>query len=218
MHRFYMIPKIILWRCFVITMRTKMFNTLMYSLYVPIQTSFLYWLVVTLRTGILNNTMYTFYMYLQNVFWWSLVITIKTRMFFTLMHRFYMIPKIILWCCFVVTMRTRMFNTIMNRFMWVFKFSLCVAWWSQCGQEYLLSSCNDSMCLQTSFSCCLVVTMRTRILNNIMYPFYMYLQIVPCISRTNLNLCDPWTTPTLYSVTLDTKPCSKSTKRSLTHP
>ena len=59
----------------------------------------------------------------------------------------YMIPKIILWCCFVVTMRTRMFNTIMNRFMWVFKFSLCVAWWSQCGQEYLLSSCNDSICV-----------------------------------------------------------------------
>ena len=175
-------------------------------------------LVVTIRTRMFFTLMHRFYMFLQTILCCCLIITIRTKMFNTLMYSLYVPIQTSFLCWLVVKMRTRMFNTIMNRFMWAFKFSLCVAWWSQCGQEYLLSSCNDSMCLQTSFSCCLVVTMRTRILNNIMYPFYMYLQIVPCISRTNLNLCDPWTTPTLYSVTLDAKPCSKSTKRSLTHP
>ena len=156
-----------------------------------IQTSLLCCFVVTMRTRIFNTIMYRFYMCLQICLLCCFEITMRTRIFTTLMYRLYVSLQMSNCCCLVVTMRTRMFNTIMNRFMWVFKFSLCVAWWSQCGQEYLLSSCNDSMCLQTSFSCCLVVTMRTRILNNIMYTFYMYLQIVPCISRTNLNLCDP---------------------------
>ena len=94
----------------------------------------------------LHTLMCRFYMSLKTSFDYCLVITIRTRMCFTLMQRFYMFLQAILCWCLIITMRTRMFNTIMNRFMWVFKFSLCVAWWSQCGQEYLLSSCNDSIC------------------------------------------------------------------------
>ena len=95
----------------------------------------------------LQTLMCRFYMSLQTSLRCCLIITIKTKMFNTLMYSLYVPIQTSFLCWLVVTMRTSMFNTIMNRFMWVFKFSLCVAWWSQCGQEYLLSSCNDSICV-----------------------------------------------------------------------
>ena len=98
-------------------------------------------LVITLLTRIFDSVMYGLNMLLKATLCCCLVSTLLTRIFNTFMLRLYMLLQIIWWRCLLIILLTRKLFTFMYRMHMNFYMVFCFVLWSQYWHLYFFSPC-----------------------------------------------------------------------------